>query len=51
MNPGIESKVQNVSFPDEDLDLLDLGGLLEWLPPVDMSQAGDGSEDFWLLAI
>lgn len=32
------SSVQNVSFPDEDLDLLDLGGLLEWLPPVDMSQ-------------
>ncbi|CAL1130807.1 unnamed protein product [Cladocopium goreaui] len=32
------SSVQNVSFPDEDLDLLDLGGLLEWLAPVDMSQ-------------
>ena len=38
---GNQSEVRNVSFPDEDLDLSDLGGLLEWLPPVDMSQAGD----------
>eukprot|EP00435_Cladocopium_sp_Y103_P053353 s1750_g17.t1 len=34
----LDSEVQNVSFPDEDLDLSDLGGLLEWLPPLDMSQ-------------
>ncbi|CAK9114840.1 unnamed protein product [Durusdinium trenchii] len=32
-------KVDNVSFPDEDLDRGDLGGILEWSPPLDISQA------------
>ncbi|CAE7241165.1 unnamed protein product, partial [Symbiodinium sp. CCMP2456] len=30
--------VQNISFPDEDLDLGDLGGVLEWVEPEDASQ-------------
>ncbi|CAE7192730.1 unnamed protein product, partial [Symbiodinium sp. KB8] len=30
--------VQNISFPDEDLDLGDLGGVLEWVEPEDVSQ-------------
>ena len=29
-----------MSFPDEDLDLGDLGGELEWTQPEDVSQAG-----------
>ena len=33
-------KVLNVSFPDEDLDLGDLGGELDWTQPEDVSQAG-----------
>ena len=32
-------EVQNISFPDEDLDLGDLGGVLEWVEPEDVSQA------------
>ncbi|CAK9114761.1 unnamed protein product [Durusdinium trenchii] len=32
------STVDNVSFPDEDLDRGDLGGILEWSPPLDISQ-------------
>ena len=36
-------EVQNVSFPDEDLDLGDLGGVLEWVEPEEVSQAAHRS--------
>lgn len=37
--PQVKAEVDNVSFPDEDLDRGDLGGILEWSPPLDISQA------------
>ena len=37
-SPG-ESLVQNVTFPDFDLDYDDLGGTLAWQKPADATQA------------
>ena len=31
--------IENVSFPDFDLDATDLGGVLAWSEPTDISQA------------
>ena len=39
---NLRIQVRNVTFPDEDLDLTDLGGVLEWVQPIDMSQVQDG---------
>ena len=39
---NLRNQVRNVTFPDEDLDLTDLGGVLEWVQPIDMSQVQDG---------
>ena len=33
--------VENVSFPDFDLDASDLGGVLAWSEPRDISQAAN----------
>lgn len=41
--------MRNVTFPDEDLDLTDLGGVLEWVQPIDMSQVQDGRVIWWEL--
>ena len=35
---GKVASVANITFPDYDLDLHDLGGILSWLAPMDTSQ-------------